>query len=139
MSAYNTPRCRVAWTEVYSGGILRNLVVRDQSLDLRVGWDIDPTLLATPGYYTWTFHLNAIQHPLGPQVSSLAPRGGLGLLSSLPGSALWTNTHWTLASDLVTDEEATYFDFQPRLYINVVGVSGDQFAFPSQSHYILIG
>jgi hypothetical protein len=138
MSPFHTPRCRIVWTEIYSGGVLRDLVVRDQSLELRFGWEVDPTLITTPGYFVLRFQLTAQPYPDGPQFDSRWWVSS-GLLSTLPGSSLYSWALWNLASDLVSDPDATYFLFEPRLYINIPGVSTDQFAFSEVPHHLLIG
>jgi hypothetical protein len=138
MSPFHTPQCRAVWTEVWSGGVLRNLVLRDQELDLRVGWEIDPALIALPipAYWHWTFELVAQNSVLAPEFDTLEVSGGTGFLKDLPGPSLWNYRVWNRADDLVTDPEATWFVFRPHLYIYPAG-KYHEFAFPEEPHYIL--
>jgi hypothetical protein len=137
MSGFHTPLCRIAWTEAYSGGVLQDVIVPGRSLDLRVGWDVAPTLLTSPGYWTFSFDLIAQPYPVGPQFASVTVSGGLGFLRNLPGTGMFTRVTWSTANGFVTDPDATYFLFRPHLYINLPGIGTDQFAFPEVPHYLL--
>jgi hypothetical protein len=134
MSVFHSPRCRITSTDMWAGGVWRDVAAPDDPLHLYINGWVDPGLRTDPGYFIiyWRIHTASDRAEVHKETwiglnKNFPQVGNFFVLWGKSRADAWTGGYgW-----------GPYL-FQAEFYFRLGGRARDEFAFSEEPHYFLV-